>query len=298
MLGRTSGKRKRKKHRSQTRKFEVVGSFRRIDGEHARARSNALLDAFFAMKEVRFQKMGIANVFAEAGVKRFFRAIFAEALKEPKPSFVLQRARGRRQDTRRHRLEPLRRSPDLRIRGDRPTTTSPMPARASSCSSTISRKPARTGSPSMISASATSPTSGCGATSKSGSSTCWCRSPRRADCWPRRCGRLTRLKAFIKNNRFVWKLAKAFRKKAAAQAARSPTTANSECVDSLARGRKSLSLFATPYSLFAASCRPLPDSGGGGSWPAGETNVTPVIAVGLEAVGRFGDGGVGRSRAR
>ena len=30
---------------------------------------------------------------------------------------------------------------------------------------------------------------------------------------------LTRLKAFIKNNRFVWKLAKAFRKKAAAHAA-------------------------------------------------------------------------------
>ena len=41
------------------------------------------------MKEVRFQKMGIANVFAEAEVKRFFRAIFAEALKEPKPPFVL-----------------------------------------------------------------------------------------------------------------------------------------------------------------------------------------------------------------
>ena len=88
MLGRTSGKRKRKKHRSQTRKFEAVGTFRRITAG-SESEVNALLDAFFAMKEVRFQKMGIANVFAEPEVKSFFRSIFAEALKEQKPSFVL-----------------------------------------------------------------------------------------------------------------------------------------------------------------------------------------------------------------
>ena len=65
MLGRTSGKRKRKKHRSQTRKFEAVGSFRRIKAR-TEAETNALLDAFFVMKEARFQKMGIANVFARS----------------------------------------------------------------------------------------------------------------------------------------------------------------------------------------------------------------------------------------
>lgn len=88
LLGRASGKRKRKKHRSQTRKFEVVGSFRRVEAR-TEAETNTLLDAFFVMKEARFQKMGIANVFAEAQVQRFFRSIFAEALKEPKPSFML-----------------------------------------------------------------------------------------------------------------------------------------------------------------------------------------------------------------
>jgi CelD/BcsL family acetyltransferase involved in cellulose biosynthesis len=88
LLGRTSGKRKRKKHRSQTRKFETAGGFRRIVAG-SEAETNALLDAFFAMKAARFQKMGITNVFADADVQSFFRAIFAGALREPQPSFVL-----------------------------------------------------------------------------------------------------------------------------------------------------------------------------------------------------------------
>jgi CelD/BcsL family acetyltransferase involved in cellulose biosynthesis len=88
MLGRTSGKRKRKKHRSQTRKFEAAGSFRRVTAA-TESEVNTLLDAFFVMKELRFQKMGVADVFAEPEVKSFFRSIFTAALKEPKPSFVL-----------------------------------------------------------------------------------------------------------------------------------------------------------------------------------------------------------------
>jgi CelD/BcsL family acetyltransferase involved in cellulose biosynthesis len=88
LLSRASGKRKRKKHRSQTRKFETVGGFRRIEAR-SETETNALLDAFFAMKEVRFRNMGIANVFGQAEVQAFFRAVFAEALKERKPSFVL-----------------------------------------------------------------------------------------------------------------------------------------------------------------------------------------------------------------
>ncbi|MDX8436684.1 GNAT family N-acetyltransferase [Mesorhizobium abyssinicae] len=88
LLARASGKRKRKKHRSQTRKFEAVGAFRRIE---ARTREDVdrLLDAFLEMKEVRFRKMGIANVFGEPEVRAFFRALFSEALTETKPSFVL-----------------------------------------------------------------------------------------------------------------------------------------------------------------------------------------------------------------
>ncbi|AZO68866.1 MULTISPECIES: GNAT family N-acetyltransferase [unclassified Mesorhizobium] len=88
LLSRASGKRKRKKHRSQTRKFEAVGSHRRIEARTA-DEVNRLLDAFFEMKEFRFRKMGIANVFGEPEVRAFFRALFAEALCDDKPSFVL-----------------------------------------------------------------------------------------------------------------------------------------------------------------------------------------------------------------
>lgn len=88
LLSRASGKRKRKKHRSQTRKFEAVGIFRRIE---ARSHEDVdrLLAAFFEMKAARFAKMGIADVFGDSPVRAFFRAIFADALAEEKPSFLL-----------------------------------------------------------------------------------------------------------------------------------------------------------------------------------------------------------------
>ena len=88
LLLRASGKRKRKKHRSQMRKFEAVGSHRRIEAATP-DEVNRLLDAFLEMKELRFRKMGIANVFGDEQVRAFFRALFTDALTEDKPSFVL-----------------------------------------------------------------------------------------------------------------------------------------------------------------------------------------------------------------
>jgi len=88
LLSRASGKRKRKKHRSQTRKFEAVGTFRRIEAG-TREDVDRLLGAFFEMKEARFAKMGIADVFSDSKVRAFFRALFADALAEEKPSFLL-----------------------------------------------------------------------------------------------------------------------------------------------------------------------------------------------------------------
>ena len=88
LLSRVSGKRKRKKHRSQTRKFEAAGGFRRIEA-HTKDEVLRLLDAFFAMKEFRFRKMGIANVFGDAGVQTFFRSLFIDALRESPRPFVL-----------------------------------------------------------------------------------------------------------------------------------------------------------------------------------------------------------------
>ena len=88
LLSRASGKRKRKKHRSQTRKFDSAGGFRRIEAKTPEETAR-LLDAFFAMKEFRFQKMGIANVFGDAETRAFFHALFAGALGENPPPFVL-----------------------------------------------------------------------------------------------------------------------------------------------------------------------------------------------------------------
>lgn len=88
LLARVSGKRKRKKHRSQMRKYEAAGGFRRIEAKTP-GETRALLDAFFAMKEQRFRKMGIRNVFAEPGVQPFFHALFADALGDRPPAFVL-----------------------------------------------------------------------------------------------------------------------------------------------------------------------------------------------------------------
>ncbi|MFD2058854.1 GNAT family N-acetyltransferase [Mesorhizobium calcicola] len=88
LLSRASGKRKRKKHRSQMRKFEAVGSHRRIEARTA-DEVDRLLDAFFEMKELRFRKMGIINVFGDDRVRAFFRALFTDALAEDRPCFVL-----------------------------------------------------------------------------------------------------------------------------------------------------------------------------------------------------------------
>ncbi|MET2827262.1 GNAT family N-acetyltransferase [Mesorhizobium shangrilense] len=88
LLARASGKRKRKKHRAQMRKFDAVGSHRRIEAKTA-DEVNRLLDAFFEMKEFRFRRMGIANVFGDNEVRAFFRALFIDALAEDRPSFVL-----------------------------------------------------------------------------------------------------------------------------------------------------------------------------------------------------------------
>jgi CelD/BcsL family acetyltransferase involved in cellulose biosynthesis len=88
LLGRASGKRKRKKHRSQTRKFEAAGGFRRIKATSA-PEVKRMFDAFFTMKENRFRRAGIANVFGDAKVQAPFRVLFTEALAATPPAFEL-----------------------------------------------------------------------------------------------------------------------------------------------------------------------------------------------------------------
>jgi CelD/BcsL family acetyltransferase involved in cellulose biosynthesis len=88
LLERASGKRKRKKHRSQVRKFEAAGGYRRIEAATPEE-VDRILGMFFEMKAERFRRMGIADVFAPAGVRAFFADLFKQALAEPRPPFVL-----------------------------------------------------------------------------------------------------------------------------------------------------------------------------------------------------------------
>lgn len=88
LLKRASGKRKSKKHRSQSRRFEAAGGFRRIEARTPEEVDH-MLSAFFDMKHVRFAKMGIRNVFAPASVQTAFRALFREAFRDSPPRFVV-----------------------------------------------------------------------------------------------------------------------------------------------------------------------------------------------------------------
>lgn len=88
LLKRSSGKRKKKKHRSQIRKFELVGPWRSFEARTPGEIERVLAD-FFEMKRIRLTKMGVENVFGAATVQAFFRRLFRDALGTEKPAFVL-----------------------------------------------------------------------------------------------------------------------------------------------------------------------------------------------------------------
>ena len=72
-----------------------------------RTEANALLDAFFDMKEARFRKMGIANVFGDSQVQHLLPLDLRRSACGGQTALRAAWARGRRQDSRRHRLEPI-----------------------------------------------------------------------------------------------------------------------------------------------------------------------------------------------
>ncbi|HEU4986196.1 MAG TPA: GNAT family N-acetyltransferase [Rhizobiaceae bacterium] len=88
LLGRVNGKRKRKRHRSQLRKFEAAGGFERYEATNA-AEVDEMLAAFFAMKAHRFSQMGIADPFAPEEVRAAFRTLFSEEAGKKQPSHFL-----------------------------------------------------------------------------------------------------------------------------------------------------------------------------------------------------------------
>jgi len=86
VLDRVGRKRRLKKHRSQTRKLEAAGGFRRIEAQ-SDAEVDRLVAAFLEQKGTRFRQLGISNVFAD--MQPFLCHLFKQALLSPKPAFLL-----------------------------------------------------------------------------------------------------------------------------------------------------------------------------------------------------------------
>lgn len=89
LLSRASGKRKRKKNRSQIRKFEAAGGYRIIEASTP-DETNRLLAAYFDMKAQQFRQMGVPDVFAAKEVQAFFRSLSSSSLASTGSGFVLQ----------------------------------------------------------------------------------------------------------------------------------------------------------------------------------------------------------------
>lgn len=89
LLARASGKRKRKKNRSQIRKFEAAGGYRIIEASTSKE-SDRLLTAYFDMKAQQFAQMGVTDVFAAESVRAFFRALSSESIGRDESRFLLQ----------------------------------------------------------------------------------------------------------------------------------------------------------------------------------------------------------------
>ncbi|RCS21952.1 GNAT family N-acetyltransferase [Phyllobacterium salinisoli] len=89
VLDRSNAKRKRKKHRQHARRYEEAGGYRIVTASSS-AEAIAMLDRFFAVKAERFARTGVTDVFADAGVREFFRSLFGEAAGKKPDSFQIK----------------------------------------------------------------------------------------------------------------------------------------------------------------------------------------------------------------
>lgn len=88
VLDRHSGKRKRKKHRSQLRKYEAAGGHAVVQAG-TEAEAAALLDLFFDWKARQLAARGIADPFRDDNTRAFFRRLFGEAARAGRGDAVL-----------------------------------------------------------------------------------------------------------------------------------------------------------------------------------------------------------------
>ena len=83
-----SAKRKRKRNRSQQRKFEAAGGFN-IVNPNTKADIEPLLDTYFAMKAAQLSGKGVANVFGRPNEQAFFKALFSDNTPDRDHNFYL-----------------------------------------------------------------------------------------------------------------------------------------------------------------------------------------------------------------
>jgi CelD/BcsL family acetyltransferase involved in cellulose biosynthesis len=89
LLERANGKKKSKKRRAQSRRFEDAGGSM-IQKPATADEIDAILDAFFRLKAARFEKAGIADVFSQPHIRSFWRALLEASQYEADKPFTLE----------------------------------------------------------------------------------------------------------------------------------------------------------------------------------------------------------------
>lgn len=89
VLDRSNGKKRAKKRRAQTRRFEEAGGSAVCKPANA-AEVADVLEAYFRLKSARFEKAGIADAFAAPHIRSFWRVLFEASLNEPDRPFTLE----------------------------------------------------------------------------------------------------------------------------------------------------------------------------------------------------------------
>jgi CelD/BcsL family acetyltransferase involved in cellulose biosynthesis len=89
LLERANGKKKSKKRRMQSRRFEEAGGSA-LHKPSSAAEIDAVLDAFFRLKAARFEKAGITDVFSQPHIRNFWRALLEASQHEPDRPFTLE----------------------------------------------------------------------------------------------------------------------------------------------------------------------------------------------------------------
>ena len=89
VLANHNGKKRRKKHRYQCRKFEEAGGYRIVTAQTV-AETERLFSAYVEMKAIWFRKNKLRDVFADDDIRAFFKRLFAAALEQEKPSYYME----------------------------------------------------------------------------------------------------------------------------------------------------------------------------------------------------------------